>query len=268
MNYSTLLVAVLCPFVLAAQVGVKGSLKGDDHEKLAGAHIMVEGTYQGSISKYDGSFELSGLTRSELRIKFSYMGYQDTTLTVDLTDFTGDLYNMDAPIVLTRNAIMTDEVVVTATRASDKTPVTFRMVEQEEIQKQYFGQDIPYLLEQTPSVVATSDAGTGIGYTGMRLRGTDPTRINVTLNGVPMNDPESQGVFWVNLPDFASSTENIQVQRGVGTSTNGAGAFGGSINIKTDNIQQKPYADLDLTAGSFNTQRYTLKLGTGLIDNK
>jgi iron complex outermembrane receptor protein len=116
------------------------------------------------------------------------------------------------------------------------------------------GQDLPYLLSFTPSVVSTSDAGAGIGYTGFRVRGSDPTRINVTINGIPLNDSESHGVFWVNMPDFASSIENIQIQRGVGTSTNGAAAFGASINLQTIGLNTKAYAITNNSIGSSNTK--------------
>ena len=127
-----------------------------------------------------------------------------------------------------------NEVNVNAIRAGEKTPVAFTNISEQEIEKGNLGQDLPYLISLTPSVVTMSDAGAGIGYTGFRIRGSDPTRINVTVNGIPLNDSESQGVWWVNMPDFSSSIENIQIQRGVGTSTNGGSAFGASVNLKTD----------------------------------
>lgn len=157
------------------------------------------------------------------------------------------------------------EIQVISTRAKEKTPLTYSDLDKKKIEKVNYGQDIPYLLMFTPSVVATSDAGTGIGYTGFRIRGTDANRINVTANGVPMNDSESHGVFWVNIPDFASSIQDLQVQRGVGTSTNGAGAFGASINLKTAYIPAIPYGEFDGTYGSFNTSKAALKIGTGKI---
>lgn len=160
-----------------------------------------------------------------------------------------------------------NEVIVKSTRASDKSAMAFTTVTKADIRKQNLGQDIPFLLNQLPSVVVTSDAGAGIGYTGIRIRGTDPTRINVTLNGVPYNDSESQGVFWVNMPDFASSVQSIQVQRGVGTSTNGAGAFGGSININTLGYEKEPFAETNVSVGSFNTLKTNLLASTGLINN-
>ncbi len=162
-------------------------------------------------------------------------------------------------------SIRIQEVQVISNRATEKTPLSYSNIGREEIDKQNFGQDIPFLIALTPSVVATSDAGTGIGYTGFRIRGTDANRINITANGVPMNDAESQTVFWVNMPDFASSLQDLQVQRGVGTSTNGAGAFGASINMKTGNIPTRAYGELNGSYGSFNTSKVTLKLGTGII---
>jgi len=156
-----------------------------------------------------------------------------------------------------------EEVTVNATRAAEKNGTSFTLLSKKELSNRNFGQDIPMILQGTPSTVASSDAGTGIGYTGIKIRGVDPTRINVTINGVPLNDAESQGVFWVNMPDFASGVENIQVQRGVGTSTNGAGAFGASINIKTDKFSETPFAKLSISQGSFNTSRQSIKFGTG-----
>ena len=163
--------------------------------------------------------------------------------------------------------ISLQEVEIVSVRATEKTPVTYSNLNKEAIGQVNFGQDIPFLLLSTPSVIATSDAGTGIGYTGFRIRGTDANRINVTINGIPLNDSESHGVFWVNMPDFASSLEDLQVQRGVGTSTNGAGAFGASINMKTENIPQQPYGEFNGSYGSFNTSKATFKTGSGVIDN-
>lgn len=156
-------------------------------------------------------------------------------------------------------------VEVRALRANNETPVAYTNLNKSNIEAQNSGRDIPFLLEQTPSVVATSDAGAGIGYTNIRVRGSDITRINVTVNGVPINDAESNSVFWVNMPDLASSTSSIQLQRGVGTSTNGASAFGASLNMQTDDVQKQASAQLHTGFGSFNTQRYTAQFNTGLL---
>ena len=158
------------------------------------------------------------------------------------------------------------EVEVISTRATRTTPVAFTNIGKEELQKQNLGQDLPYLLSMTPSAISTSDAGAGIGYTSIRVRGTDGTRINVTANGIPINDAESHTVFWVNLPDFASSVKDMQIQRGAGTSTNGAGAFGASINMQTGELVAEPSVSFNGSYGSFNTHKETIKLGTGLID--
>lgn len=156
-------------------------------------------------------------------------------------------------------------VEVTSTRADEKTPIAYSLVGGDQIAGMNFGVDMPYLLLNTPSVTVTSDAGTGTGYTSLRVRGTDPSRINVTLNGIPINDAESSTTFWVNLPDMASSLADIQLQRGAGTSTNGAGAFGGSVNMTSDNMRPEPYAEVYASYGSFNTNKQTVKLGTGLV---
>ena len=159
------------------------------------------------------------------------------------------------------------EVTVSSVRAKDKNPITYTNVSKEEIAPRNLGQDVPVLLQYLPSVVSTTDAGNGVGYTYMRVRGSDGSRINVTLNGVPFNDSESQGTFFVNLPDFASSLESVQLQRGVGTSTNGAGAFGASLNMATKSYQEKSYAEISNSFGSFNTRKHTLSFGTGLHNN-
>ena len=157
--------------------------------------------------------------------------------------------------------------VTVMSRASVKTPVAFSNVSAAQIERSNQGQDIPYLLSSTPSVVTTSDAGSGIGYTTMRVRGTDASRINITANGIPMNDAESHCVFWVNMPDFVSSLKDIQIQRGVGTSTNGAGAFGASVNMRTQPFASKAGGEVSASYGMFNTHKETLKLSTGLINN-
>jgi iron complex outermembrane receptor protein len=163
--------------------------------------------------------------------------------------------------------VVLDEVFVSAIRATNETPVTFSNLTKEQIKPRNLGQDIPILMNFLPSVVTTSDAGAGVGYTGIRVRGSDATRVNVTINGIPYNDSESHGTFWVNMPDFASSTESLQLQRGVGTSTNGAGAFGASLNVLTDGISEDAYGQISSSIGSFNTLRNNLKFSTGLLND-
>ena len=163
--------------------------------------------------------------------------------------------------------VVLDEVFVSAVRVTKESPVTFSNLTKEEIKHRNLGQDIPVLMNFLPSGVTTSDAGAGVGYTGIRVRGSDATRVNVTINGIPYNDAESQGTFWVNMPDFASSTESLQLQRGVGTSTNGAGAFGASLNLLTDGFSEDAYAQVSSSYGSFNTFRRNIKFSTGLLND-
>ncbi len=160
-----------------------------------------------------------------------------------------------------------DEVLVKSVRVQADSPITHSNLSKEEIATRNLGQDIPILLNYLPSVVSTSDSGIGVGYTYIRVRGSDASRINVTLNGIPFNDAESQGTFWVNLPDFSSSIENLQLQRGVGTSTNGSGAFGASLNLLTDAISEKANGEISNSFGSFGTRKHNLKFSTGLLNN-
>ncbi|QNJ97250.1 TonB-dependent receptor [Constantimarinum furrinae] len=158
-----------------------------------------------------------------------------------------------------------ETVVVKAIRVKADSPITHSNLDKEELAERNLGQDIPYLLNYLPSVVTTSDAGAGVGYTYIRVRGSDASRVNVTLNGIPFNDAESQGTFWVNLPDFASSVENLQLQRGVGTSTNGSGAFGASLNILTDGVSETAFGEINNSFGSYNTRKHNVKFSTGLL---
>ena len=166
----------------------------------------------------------------------------------------------------TLKSVELQNVQVVATRATHKTPVAFTNMSKEQLKAVNHGQDIPYLLSLTPSVTMTSDAGNGIGYTSLRVRGTDPSRINITANGIPMNDAESAQLYWVNMGDFASSVQSMQIQRGVGTSTNGAGAFGATLNMQTENIGMTPYVGVDMSGGSYYSHTETVRFGTGLLD--
>jgi iron complex outermembrane receptor protein len=171
-------------------------------------------------------------------------------------------------IVLKRDTKLLEEFQVMGTRSNDLSTSKLKIKQSNLLEKNNFGKDLPFLLEATPSVVTTSDAGAGVGYTGIRIRGVDASRINVTINGIPVNDPESHDVYWVNMPDLTSSISDMEIQRGIGTSTNGAAAFGANLNIKTDNISANSYGILDNSYGSFNTLKNTIKAGTGLINGK
>ncbi|HEY5919481.1 MAG TPA: TonB-dependent receptor, partial [Chryseolinea sp.] len=241
---------------------ITGSVQdGEQNEALSGATVELENTGQFAVTNEKGIFKIEGLAPGNYTVVVRFLGYAPKKEPINVQQ------DMEVTIKLEATAVITEEVVVYATRANDKTPTTFTHVNKEAIQKQNFGQDIPMLLNWTPSMVTTSDAGAGIGYTGLRIRGSDASRINVTINGIALNDSESQGVFWVNTPDLASSVQSIQVQRGVGTSTNGPGAFGATVNVQTNVLSKKPYAEGIASFGSFNSQRYTLKAGTGMIND-
>jgi iron complex outermembrane receptor protein len=170
-------------------------------------------------------------------------------------------------IELVEKTVLGTEVIILGTLPVKDQPTTYAVIDSKEINRQNLGQDLPYLLQTATSVVSTSDAGTGIGYTGLSVRGSDATRVNITMNGIPINDSESHGVFWVNMPDLASSVDQIQIQRGVGSSTNGSAAFGASINLQTNNLKNEAYGLVNVGAGSFNTQKANISAGTGLLNN-
>ena len=256
-----LLVLQLIGFSSFASSFIHGTVKSDSGEPLIGASIVIEGTYAGTSTNADGLFRLS-LRAGNYSVRISHMGYETSYFDINVEGET----RLD--IELSRLSYLAEEVIVSATRAKSKIPVAFTDIDRQQIASRNFGQDIPYILSQTPSFIASSDAGTGIGYTSFRIRGSDMNRINITVNGIPLNDPESHGVWWVNMPDLASSVDNIQVQRGVGTSSHGAGAFGASINLQTSTLNQDPYGEISTTTGSFNTMRSAVRLGSGLINDR
>lgn len=229
-------------------------------EPLQGANVVQTGTGQGTSTRSDGSFTLPLIEQQSARLRISYVGYTPRTVNADTAAQPLEIYLQ--PRVYRTNAIF-----VQALRVDDSVPVASETLERAEIEQRNLGQDVPYLLGSLPSVTTTSDAGAGIGYTGIRIRGVDPARINVTINGIPVNDAESHGVFWVDIPDLAASVEDIQVQRGVGTSTNGAGAFGASINLQTSEMRPEAFGEVNLGAGSFATRRFNVQLGSGLLEN-
>lgn len=246
-------------FVCLGQMTVSGKVVDENGQPLVGVAVFDLDAKTGTSTDENGMFKLVGVGKEEIHLEVSCVGKMPFVQTFKVSE------NLVLEITLQENPRLLEQVVVQATRAGDKTPFTFTNLDKEAIEQRNVGQDIPYLLEATPSVVVNSDAGAGIGYTGMRIRGTDPTRINVTINGIPLNDAESQGIFWVDVPDFATSTNDIQIQRGVGTSTNGAGAFGATINLNTNKLNLEPYAEYAGTVGSFNTWKNTASFGTGLL---
>lgn len=259
-----LFLTALCSALLlhaSAQYVVTGTvMDARTNELLVGATLQLE-SGESAVTDAQGKYELKNVNAGAHSLTVRFVGYAEGNFSLDI----GGNFNLD--IQLKESAQITDEVVVLATRAQEKGPTTFSNISKEVIQKQNFGQDLPFVLNWTPSLVTTSDAGAGVGYTGVRIRGSDGTRINVTINGIPLNDAEEQGVFWVDVPDIATSTNNIQIQRGVGTSTNGAGAFGASISLQTNQRTDQPYADIINSFGSFGTHRHTVGFGTGLKSN-
>jgi iron complex outermembrane recepter protein len=261
--FAMIILLGLLPLITIGQYSITGKISNQQtNEPLAGAHILLDNNYKTTVSSSSGQFIISGLKTSSYQIRVSFVGFETYSTEINL------VHDTTLQILLKPSAIMGSEVIVTATRAGENSPTTYSTITQKEIAKVNLGQDMPFLLQTSPSVVTTSDAGTGIGYSSLRIRGTDLTRINVTIDGIPLNDSESHGVWWVDLPDFASSAESIQIQRGVGTSTNGAAAFGASINIRSDDPEVSPYGEVSASAGSFNTYKMTFKAGTGLIKNK
>lgn len=250
--------------VAFSQATITGKVVNHENEPLVAAKVKLLETYLGAYTQTDGTFEINHVKPGNYLLQVSFIGFTTERKAIEVK--AGE--NSPIEIQLTPAEKVWEEVIVTAIRAGDKTPTTYTNLNEEEIEESNYGQDLPFLLRSTPSTVVTSDAGAGVGYTGIRIRGVDPTRTNVTINGIPINDAESHGTFWVNMPDFASSSGNIQVQRGVGTSSNGAAAFGASINIETNDLNDKPYGVIDNSIGSFNTIRNTVRAGTGLINDK
>ncbi|CAL67994.1 TonB-dependent receptor [Christiangramia forsetii] len=222
------------------------------------ASVYIKSTGTGTLTDEDGNYSLS-LEDGTYTVVFVFGNQKSKRVVID-SDKT---LNID----LSGAEESLDEVFLSAVRVTEKSPITYSNLSNEEIEDRNLGQDIPVLMSYMPNVVTTTDAGAGVGYTGIRVRGSDATRVNVTINGIPYNDAESQGSFWVNLGDFASSVENLQLQRGVGTSTNGAGAFGASLNILTDSYKEEAQGEIANSIGSYNTFKHTVKFSTGLIND-
>lgn len=253
--------SVLACTGIVAQAQITGTVTGDDGQGIPFASVSVGDLGYGTRANEQGVFELKGMAEGLQHMRVTCVGY--TTLDTSINVTSGG-----TPIELQLRADTHHlrAVEVSALRAGDRSPFAQNTVTREQLHRINTGVDMPLLLDQLPSVVTTTDAGTGFGYTGIRIRGSDATRINVTINGVPLNDAESQAVYWVDLPDLATSTEDIEVQRGVGSSTNGPGAFGASINVRTTKVNKEPNASVSVFGGSYGTQRYTASLGTGLIN--
>ncbi len=257
------LLAILLSTTLSAQSRLSGTVQDAEGTPVAFASVLLG--EQGSLAPTDaqGAFHAKGLFAGDLRIRIGAVGFLSKDTVINLAE--GD---NAVQLTLTRSTTELAAAEVTALRAGDRAPFAKSTLTADQIAERNTGVDLPYLLDLMPSVIAGSDAGTGIGYTNMRIRGSDATRTNITLNGVPFNDAESQGAFLVNLPDLATSAEDIEVQRGVGTSTNGPGAFGASVNLRTTAVKPEPWGLIEAGGGSYNTQRYSVSAGTGLMRNR
>ncbi|MDP4223381.1 MAG: TonB-dependent receptor [Bacteroidota bacterium] len=241
---------------------IRGRVTDEKGNPMTGATVIVVNTSSGTYTDQGGNYMLRVRSAGSFTLRYSFTGYESVVKQISIPE------TLIADATLQPHVAMIEEVIVSATRAGSTTPVAYTNINSEEIKQGNSVQDLPFLIGLTPSLVETSETGTGIGYTNLRIRGTDASRINVTIDGIPLNDAESQQVFWVDLPDLASSVNNIQVQRGVGTSANGAGAFGASVNILTENPGNEPFAEVSSTAGSFNTLKKMVSAGTGLISKK
>ena len=248
---------LLTGFTQAQEFSISGEVT-NGQKPVANALIYAKGKPYNTKSAENGKYELS-LPKGEHVLVFAFGNRKEIDINLD-RDLELNVDLADAPETL-------DEVLVQSIRVDADSPITHSNLESEEIQKRNLGQDIPILMSYEPAVVSTSDAGNGVGYTSIRVRGSDATRVNVTLNGIPYNDQESQGTFWVNLQDFSSSVDKIQLQRGVGTSTNGSGAFGASMNISTRAVQDSAQASISNSYGSFNTRKHNVQFSTGLLND-
>ena len=238
---------------------LNGKVVNENNESLPGATILVKESNKGTSTNFDGKFRVN-LPKGTSTIQVSFVGYKTVSKEISLTK------NDAIEFVLFPNATVLEEVLVAAVRVQSDAPIAHSNLTKKEIAKRNLGQDIPVLLNYLPSVISSSDAGAGVGYTYIRVRGSDASRVNVTINGIPYNDAESQGTFWVNLGDFASSTQSLQLQRGVGTSTNGSGAFGASLNILTDAISEQAGGEIANSFGSYGTRKHTVKFTTGKVN--
>ncbi len=245
-----------------SQQRIHGVIEDRTGAVVQAAQVSVLNTNVLVNSDVKGKFEFTQLPVSDstYTLMVEKPGFLPQSITISATT------REEVKILLFSSMKTLEDVQVNTTRLSDFNTSWILVRRTNPLERKNFGQDIPILLEATPSLVTTSDAGAGVGYTGLRIRGVDATRINVTINGIPVNDPESHAVYWVNMPDLASSIENIQIQRGVGSSTNGAASFGASLNIKTQDISEKPFGSIDQSVGSFGTFKTTIKAGTGIIN--
>ena len=238
------LILLFTVYASYSQYNISGKIITEKGVSLVGANILIPEINKAVSSDDNGYFEFNNLKKDSYNIQASYIGYKVKSTNINVFK---DVYT---ELILLEQSFVTNIIHVEGLRATENTPVSYTMLEKEKIKEKNLGRDIPYMISMTPSAVASSDAGAGIGYSSISIRGSGAKRINVTIDGVPINDPESHSVYWVNMPDLLSSIDNIQVQRGVGTSTNGVGAFGASINFRTENPSKEAYGSISSSIGS------------------
>lgn len=258
-----LLLLFICIFTCSdAQYSISGRIANEQSEALSSAVAFLQDTEFASVSDIDGQFILNNIPAGKYLFKVTYLGYKTYADSIELTE------DMRLDVILQGSKYQLDEIEVTANQLDEASPFSYTQVTAKDLDIKEGAQDLPFLLEYNPSMVVSSDAGAGVGYTSMRVRGSDATRVNITVNGVPVNDSESHGVFWVNMPDFASSVDDLQIQRGVGPSTNGAAAFGATVSMNTNRVKENSSIKIEGTYGSFNTRKLSFNVNTGLINDR
>ncbi|MCK5740026.1 TonB-dependent receptor, partial [bacterium] len=255
-----LLLLGVIPLAAATVSGFVGD--GSTGAALPGANIVIENSQRGTISNTEGHFAIT-LDPGTYTISASYIGYHITKKNVTVTNRTNTVTFELTPLILAGQTVS-----VTVNRAREReTPVSFSNITQKDIAQRYYAQDVPMVLTEVPGVYAYSDAGNGLGYTYLKVRGFDQKRVQVMLNGIPLNDPEDHQVYWVDMPDFMASVQDIQIQRGVGSSLSGSSAFGGSVNVQTHELNTPQKILVTTGTGSYNTRKFSLNLHSGLINN-
>ncbi len=254
------LLLLFVTFVSQAQFTIYGTVTDAQNDPLEDVTINLDDQSFYLLTNANGEYRIE-VSQGSHTLHATRIGYDDYSITIQIEKDT----EQDIKLIFSVNVM--DEVLISAIREKETSPMSFSELSKSELSERNLGQDLPILLNYLPSVVTTSDAGAGVGYTGMRVRGSDATRVNVTINGVPYNDSESQTTYWVDLPDFTSSVENVQLVRGVGSSTNGSGAFGANLSLLTDGISNESSVEISSSAGSFNTRKASLKFDSGLLNN-
>ncbi len=246
---------------LNAQFSINGKVFDENNNPMVGASVVLDNS-RVSVTNINGFYNFDKVETGNHTVSISFIGYKTEQQKINVKN------NIIRDFKLKIDSHLTDEVIVSAYRAGQKSPIAHTNISGNEIRRNSVNNDLPFLLQLSPSVVAVSESGLGFGNTSFRIRGSDPTRINITVNGVPLNDSEGQGVYWANMPDFANSVNEAQIQRGVGTSTNGSAAFGATVNFRSGSDNSTPFTEITNSIGSYNTMKNSLKMSTGLLNDR